>query len=98
MGIDSYFPSPATGESAITPVMHNYTHGVSTDISHGRIRVAVNVNFVEVAGSSESARTLATRDHLDSIRTAIPSLIYCVLLFECHTETVPGFHPNNCQW
>ena len=79
-------------------ICHTYTHGVITDISHGRIRVAVDVNFVGVAGSSESAHTLATHDHLDSIRTAIPSLIYNVLLFECHIGTVPGFHTNNYQW
>ena len=47
---------PMKLESATTPVMdicHIFTHGVSTDISHGRIRVAVDVNFVEMAGSSE---------------------------------------------
>ena len=46
----------------------------------------MDTNLLEVAGSSETAHTLTTGDHLDSIS---------ILLFECHTEVVPGFHTNS---
>jgi len=77
---DSYFPSPSTctGKSATPKAMdicYIYTLGVSSDISHGRIKEAMDTNLLEVAGSSETARTLAACDHLDSIRTAIPKLL-----------------------
>ena len=77
---DSYFPSPSTGKSATPPAMHISTLGVSSDISHGRIKEAMDTNLLEVAGSSETAHTLAASNHLDSIRTTIPRLVaYCCL-------------------
>ena len=40
----------------------------------------MDINLLEVAGSSETARTLAAFDHLGSIRTTIPKLLaYCCL-------------------
>ena len=40
----------------------------------------MDTNLLKVAGSSETACTLAMRDHLDSIRTTIPRfLAYCCL-------------------
>jgi len=40
-------------------ICHIYTLGVSSDISHGRIKEAMDTNLLEVAGSSETAHTLA---------------------------------------
>jgi len=77
-------------------IRHIYTLGVSLDISHGRIKEAMDTNLLEVAGSSETAHTLAACNHLDSIRTTIPRL-FSILLFECHTGAAPGFHTNNYQ-
>ena len=80
---DSYFPSPSTGKSATPTAMdicHIYTLGVSSNISHGRIKEATDTNLLEVAGSSETAHTLAAWNHLDSNRTTIPKLLaYCCL-------------------
>ena len=61
-------------------ICYTYTHRVSSDISHGRIKEATDTNLLEVAGSSETAHTLAACNHLDSIRTTIPRLLaYCHL-------------------
>jgi len=61
-------------------ICHISTLGVSSDISHGRIKEAMETNLLEVAGSSETAHTLAACNHLDSIRTTIPRLVaYCCL-------------------
>ena len=49
-------------------ICHIYTLEVSSNISHGRIKEATDTNLLEVAGSSETAHTLATWNHLDSIR------------------------------
>jgi len=80
---DSYFPSPSTGKSTTPTVMdicHIYTLGVSSNISRGRIEEAMDTNLLEVAGSSETARTLATCNHHYSIRTTILRLLeYCCL-------------------
>ena len=80
---DSYFLSPSTGKSATPTAMdicHIYTLGVSSNISHGRIKEATDTNLLEVAGSSETAHTLAAWNHLDSNRTTIPRLLaYCCL-------------------
>ena len=80
---DSYFPSPSTGKNATPPAMdicYISTLGVSSDISHGRIKEAMETNLLEVAGSSETAHTLAACKHLDCIRTTIPRLVaYCCL-------------------
>ena len=75
---DSYFPSPSTGKSATPPVMdvcHVYTLGVSSDLSHCRIKEAMGTNFLEVAGYPKTARTLAACDHLNSFRTIGPRLL-----------------------
>jgi len=75
---DSYFPSPSTGKSATPTAMdicHIYTPGVSLEISHGRIKEAKDTNLLEVVGSSETARTLAACDHLNSIMTTILRLL-----------------------
>ena len=50
-------------------ICYIYIHEVSSDISHVGIKEAMDTNLLEVAGSSETAHTLATCDHLDSIRT-----------------------------
>jgi len=80
---ESYFPSPSTGKSTTPPAMdicHIYTLGVSSNISHGRIKEAMDTNLLEVAGSSKTACTLATCNHLDSIRTTLLRLLaYCCL-------------------
>ena len=80
---DRFFHSPSTGKSATPPAMdicYLYTHRVSSDISHSRIKETMDTNILEVAGSSETACTLAARDHLDSIRTTILRLLaYCCL-------------------
>ena len=80
---DSYVPSPSTGKSATPTAMdiwHIYTLGVSSNISHGRIKEAMDTNLLEVEGSSETAHTIAACNHLDSIRTTIPRLLaYCCL-------------------
>ena len=81
---DSYFPLPSTGKNATPPAMdicHISTLRVSSDISHGRIKEAMETNLLEVAGSSETAHTLAACNHLDSNRTTIPRLLaYCCLI------------------
>ena len=60
--------------------MYIYTLGVSSDISHGRIKEAMDTNLLEVAGSSETARTLAMCNHIDAIWTTISRLLaYCCL-------------------
>jgi len=78
---DSYFPSPSTGKNT-TPTAMDICHisalGVSSAISHGRIKEATDTNLLEVAGSSETAHTLAACNHLDSTRTTI-LLAYCCL-------------------
>ena len=74
----SYFPSPSTGKSAtpqVIDICYIYTLGVSSDISHGRIKEAMDTNLLKVAGSSETTRTLAACDHIDSIRSTIPRLL-----------------------
>ena len=80
---DSYFPSPSTGKSATPTAMdicHIYTLGVSSNISHGRIKEDTDTNLLKLAGSSETAHTLAAWNHLDSNRTTIPRLLaYCCL-------------------
>jgi len=38
---------------------HIYALGVSSNISHGRIKEAVDTNLLEVADSSKTAHTLA---------------------------------------
>jgi len=74
-----------------------YLHSWSKpDISHGRIKAAIDANLLEVVGSSETAHTLTACDHLDSIRTTIPRL-FSVQLLEFHTGAAPGFHTNNYQ-
>ena len=61
-------------------IYHIYTLGVSSNISHGRIKEAMDTNLQEVVGSSETAHTLAAWNHLNSIRTTIPRLFaYCCL-------------------
>ena len=63
-------------------ICHISPLGVSSDISHSRIKEAM-----EVAGSSETAYTLAACNHLDSTRTTILRLLtYCCLnaTRECH--------------
>ena len=61
-------------------ICHIYTLGVSSNISHGRIKEATDTNLLKVAGSSETAHTLAAWNHLDSNRTTIPRLLaYCCL-------------------
>ena len=61
-------------------ICHISPLGVSSDISHSRIKEAMDTNLLEVAGSSETAHTLATFNHLDSTRTTIPRLLaYCCL-------------------
>ena len=40
-------------------ICHIYTLGVSSDISHGRIKEAMDTNLLEAADSSETAHTLA---------------------------------------
>ena len=47
-------------KSATLPTMDICHIGVSSDISHGRIKDAMDTNLLEVAGSSETACTLAT--------------------------------------
>ena len=79
-----------------------YTLGVSSDISHGKIKEAMNTNLLEVAGSSDTARTLATGNHLDSIRTTIPRLLaYCFLNViqkwcQGFTQTATNGNDYNC--
>jgi len=71
-------------------ICYIYTLGVSSDISHDRIKETMDTNLLEVAGSSETARTLAACDHLDSIRTTIPRLLaYCC--FNAIRERHQGF-------
>jgi len=61
-------------------ICYIYTLGVSSDISHSRIKEAMDTNLLEVAGSSKTACTLAACDHLNSIRTTMPRLLaYCCL-------------------
>jgi len=61
-------------------ICHISALGVSSDISHGRIKEVMETNLLEVAGSSKTAHTLAVCNHLDSIRTTIPRLVaYCCL-------------------
>ena len=61
-------------------ICHIYTLGVSSNISHGRIKEAMDTNLPEVAGSSETAHTLAAWNHLHSNRTTKPRLLaYCCL-------------------
>jgi len=60
--------------------MDIYILGVSSDISHNRIKEAMDTNLLEEAGSSETAHTLAACNCLNSIRTTIPRLVaYCCL-------------------
>jgi len=40
-------------------ICHIYTLGVSSKISHSRIKEAMDTNLLEVAGFSETAHTLA---------------------------------------
>ena len=54
-----------------------YTYRVSSDISHGRIKAAMDTNLPEVARSSETACTSVTCNHLNSIRMRL--LAYCCL-------------------
>jgi len=78
VNFDSYFPSPSSGKNTTPTVMdicHIYTLGVSSDISHSRIKEAMATNLLEVAGSSETAHTLAACNRLDSIRTTILRLV-----------------------
>ena len=56
------------------------TYRVSSDISHGRIKAAMDANLLEVAHTSETAHTSATCNHLNSIRTTILRILaYCCL-------------------
>ena len=65
---------------SVKGVCYTYTLGVSSDISHGRIKEAMDTNLLEVVGSSETAHTLVACDHFDSIRTTILRLLaYCCL-------------------
>ena len=54
-----------------------YTYRVSSDISHGRIKAAVDTNLLEVARFSETACTSVTCNRLNSIRMRL--LAYCCL-------------------
>ena len=61
-------------------ICYIYTLGVSSDIFHSRTKESMDTNFLEVAGSSETARTLVMCDHLNSVRTNILRLsAYCCL-------------------
>ena len=80
-----------------------YTYGVNSDISHSRIKEAMDTNLLKVAGSSETARTLALCDHIDSIRTTLLRLLaYCCLnaIQEQHkgfTQTTTKGDDYNCH-
>lgn len=74
-------------------ICYIYTHGVSPDITHSRIKEAMDANLLDVAGSSETAHTLAAHDHLISIRTIILSLVHCCL--NATREQHQGFTENN---
>jgi len=82
---------------AKVPLLHQmdecyiYTHGVSSDISHSRIKRPMDTNLLEVAGSSEAVQTLAMFDLLNSIRG------FSILPFEYYTGAVQEFHTNNYQ-
>ena len=54
-----------------------YTYRVSSDISHGRIKAAMDTNLLEVVHSSETACTSVTCNRLNSIRMRL--LAYCCL-------------------
>jgi len=45
------------------------THEVGLDISHNTMKEVTDTSLLEVASSSETAHTLVTCDHLDSVRT-----------------------------
>jgi len=66
---DSYFHSPKVPHSQRCYIWHTYTHEVGRDISHDIRKEAMDTSFLEVAGSSKAAHTLAMCDHLDFVRT-----------------------------
>ena len=84
-----------------------YTYRVSSDISHGRIKAAMDTNLLEVARSSETACTSVTCNRLNSIRMRL--LAYCCLNAiqkQCqgYTQTTTkgdnypkrSYHPESC--
>jgi len=72
-------------------ICHIYTLGVSSSISHSRIKEAMDTNLLEVAGSSETAHTLAPCNHLDSIRTTISRRLLAYSCLNARLERRQGF-------
>ena len=67
-------------ETGLSYIIYGYIYTVSSDISHGRMKAAMDTNILEVARSSETACTSVMCNRLNSIRTTILRLLaYCCL-------------------